>query len=156
MASPKAISFIGCFSENHPNGWFSRWFETTKKRRSKNQRSRRKNAHCQNPSASMGIFEIWPRKKQPWASSKKTPQVCKGKKDLIYSRSKINRKSSPSLGCVFCHILIKIDPHFDLQNGAVWPPGASQKRVQNLTSKKEGPIFFLRCSPGRPPTAYNI
>ena len=53
-------------------------------------------------------------------------------------------------------MLIKFDPHVDLQNGAVWLPGASQKRVQNLTSKKEGPISFLRCSPGRPPTAYNL
>ena len=65
-------------------------------------------------------------------------------------------KNQQKIVCVFCHILIKIDPHLDLQNGVVWPPGASQKRVQNLTSKNEGPTFFLRCSPGRPPTAYNF
>ena len=51
-------------------------------------------------------------------------------------RSKIHRKSSSNLGCVFCHIFINFGLHFDLQNGAVWPPKASQKRVQNLTSKK--------------------
>ena len=55
-----------------------------------------------------------------------------------------------------CHIFIKFDLHFDLQNGAVLPPKASQKRIQNLTSKKERCIKSLRSTPGRPPTAYNL
>ena len=46
--------------------------------------SYRKNARCQNPSATVRIFIVWPRKKQPGSSSKKTPQVSRGEKDLIW------------------------------------------------------------------------
>ena len=42
------------------------------------------------PRPQRGFFDIWPRKKQPTSTSKKTPRVSEVEKDLIYSQSKIN------------------------------------------------------------------
>ena len=56
----------------------------------KTEKSSHENGRCQNPSATVRISEICPRKKQPGSPSKKTPQVFEGEKDLIYSRWNID------------------------------------------------------------------
>ena len=59
----------------------------------------------------------------------------------LKNRSKFDEKTSSNSGHAFCSLFDGFGLHFDLQFGAVWPPRAFKKRVQNQSSKT-----------GRPPT----
>ena len=85
------------------------------------------------------------------------------KVQTLTNRSTIEEKTSSESGSAFCSLFDRFGLDFDLQFGAVWPPRAFQKRVQNQTSKTSPGLVgdldtrgSLRCSPGRPPTAYNV
>ena len=81
------------------------------------------------------------------------------KVQTLTNRSKIEEKTSSESGSAFCSLFDRFGLDFDLQFGAVWPPRAFQKRVQNQTSKtsrKIADFFFLQAYPGRPSTAYNV
>ena len=59
------------------------------------------------------------------------PAAAGGAATVIAPRLTSTAEDRSLLGTCTQNIFVKIDPHFDIQNQAVWPPGASQKCVQN-------------------------
>ena len=63
------------------------------------------------------------------------------KVQALKNRSKFDEKTSSNSGHAFCSLFDGFGLHFDLQFGAVWPPRAFKKRVQNQSSKTGRPII---------------
>ena len=75
------------------------------------------------------------------------------KVQTLKNRSKIKGKTVSESGSAFCRLFDRFGLDFDLQFGAVWPPRAFKKRVQNQTSKTGRPYTEKQILAGAIPVA---